>query len=192
MSIATMLRWIAERLAVATPSPHRTHSRTVAFRPSRHTLPPLRWRLPWLAWQWLSWAAVTLLAPPFWIIGVLTLINPHSDEPFFWGATMTIVPVANAVAIVATNQHHYRAPFTRRWAVSRYYFITCMAVSAALFLMLLCCTNAVPNVVSPLAVATYGSRLVTLAAWLACLTSAVGISSSAHASILHAWLAFEP
>jgi hypothetical protein len=95
MSIATMLRWIAERLAVASPSPHRTHSRTVAFRPSRGTLPPLRWRLPWLAWQWLSWVAVTLLAPPFWIIGVLTFINPHSDEPFFWGATMTIVPVAN-------------------------------------------------------------------------------------------------
>lgn len=192
MSIATMLRWIAERLAVASPGPHRTHVRTGTVRTPRRTLPPLRWRLPWQAWQWLSWIVVTVLAPPFWIVGILTVINPHSDEPFFWGATMAIVPVANAAAIVATNQHHHRAPFTSRWAVSRYYFITCMAVSAALFLMLLCCTSAVSDLVSPLAVATYGSRPVTLAAWLAGLTSTVGISSSAHASILHAWLAFEP
>ena len=53
--------------------------------PAAHAalIPPLRWRAPWLAWQLLSWSVLTLLAPPVWMIGMLLLINPASDQPLF-------------------------------------------------------------------------------------------------------------
>ncbi|KVM05442.1 hypothetical protein WL05_05885 [Burkholderia ubonensis] len=158
--------WLATMLA-------RPFAARVAHR-------PLRWRAPWLAWQMLSWVALTLLAPPFWTIGALLLINPSSDQPFFWAAAMAIVPVANGVAIVATNQRHHRAPFLRR-----------TAVGGALFVLLLWQSHAIAGLVGPLAASADGTRRAPLALWVAGLAAAFGVASSAHASIVHAWLAFE-
>ncbi|MBN3824112.1 hypothetical protein G3O00_10870 [Burkholderia sp. Ac-20384] len=189
MSFATMLvRWLAGRLSGAAGMPGRL------FPPAAHAahaalIPPLRWRAPWLVWQLLSWSVLTLLAPPIWMIGTLLLINSSSDQPLFWGLAMTIVPVANGVAIVATNQRHHRMPFTRRPAVAAHMFGIAMAVGCALFVLLLWRTHAIASLVGPLA--NDGMRPATLACWVAGLAALFGVTSSAHASIAHAWLAFE-
>ncbi|WP_412528369.1 hypothetical protein [Burkholderia lata] len=186
MSFATMLvRWLAGRLSGAAGTPGRP------LAPAAHAalIPPLRWRAPWLAWQLLSWSVLTLLAPPIWMIGTLLLINPASDQPLFWGLAMAIVPVANGVAIVATNQRHHRMPFTRRPVVAAHMFGIAMAVGCALFVLLLWRSHAIASLVGPLA--NDGMRPATLACWVAGLAALFGVTSSAHASIAHAWLAFE-
>jgi hypothetical protein len=162
------------------PAAHAAHAARI---------PPLRWRAPWLAWQLLSWSVLTLLAPPTWMIGTLLLINSSSDQPLFWGLAMAIVPVANGVAIVATNQRHHRMPFTRRPAVAAHMFGIAMGVGCALFVLLLWRTHAIASLVGPLA--NDGMRPATLACWVAGLAALFGVTSSAHASIAHAWLAFE-
>lgn len=192
MSFATMLvRWLAGRLSGAAGMPGRLLLPTAHAVHAVHAalIPPLRWRTPWLAWQLLSWSVLTLLAPPIWMIGTLLLINSSSDQPLFWGLAMTIVPVANGVAIVATNQRHHRMPFTRRPAVAAHMFGIAMAVGCALFVLLLWRTHAIASLVGPLA--NDGMRPATLACWVAGLTALFGVTSSAHASIAHAWLAFE-
>lgn len=123
------------------------------------------------------------------MIGTLLLINSSSDQPLFWGLAMAIVPVANGVAIVATNQRHHRMPFTRRPAVAAHMFGIAMAVGCALFVLLLWRTHAIASLVGPLA--NDGMRPATLACWVAGLAALFGVTSSAHASIAHAWLAFE-
>ncbi|KVQ09628.1 hypothetical protein WJ99_19760 [Burkholderia ubonensis] len=160
--------WLATMLA-------RPFAARVAHR-------PLRWRAPWLAWQMLSWVALTLLAPPFWTIGALLLINPSNDQPFFWAAAM---------AIVATNQRHHRAPFLRRTAVALHAFGVATAVGGALFVLLLWQSHAIAGLVGPLAASADGTRRAPLALWVAGLAAAFGVASSAHASIVHAWLAFD-
>ncbi|WP_176050147.1 hypothetical protein [Burkholderia sp. BCC1644] len=186
MSFATMLvRWLAGRLsgAAGMPGPLRPRAAHAASNP------PLRWRTPWLAWQLLSWSVLTLLAPPIWMIGTLLLINPSSDQPLFWALAMAIVPVANGVAIVATNQRHHRAPFTRRPAVAAHMFAIAMIVGCTLFVLLLWRSHAIAGLVGPLA--ADGMRPATLACWVAGLAALFGVTSSAHASIAHAWLAFD-
>ncbi|OXI82180.1 hypothetical protein CFB50_28075 [Burkholderia sp. AU33423] len=189
MSFATMLvRWLAGRLSGTAGLPGRP------LAPAAHAahaalIPPLRWRAPWLAWQLLSWSVLTLLAPPIWMIGTLLLINPASDQPLFWGLAMAIVPVANGVAIVATNQRHHRMPFTRRPVVAAHMFGIAMAVGCALFVLLLWRSHAIASLVGPLA--NDGMRPATLACWVVGLAALFGVTSSAHASIAHAWLAFE-
>ncbi|KAG8149765.1 hypothetical protein [Burkholderia catarinensis] len=186
MSFATMLvRWLAGRLSGAATAPERLLPAAAHAAPSR----PLRWRAPWLAWQLLSWALLTLLAPPVWTIGTLLLINSTSDQPLFWGLVMAIVPVANGVAIVATNQRHHRMPFTRRPAVALHTFAIAMAVGCALFVLLLWRSHAIAGLVGPLA--ADGMHPASLAFWVAGLAAMFGVTSSAHASIAHAWLAFE-
>jgi hypothetical protein len=150
----------------------------------------LRWRMPWLAWQTLSWVSLTLLAPPFWAIGALQMINPHSDQPFLWSALMAIVPLAAGITIVLTNQQHYRAPFRSHRAAAFYYFQRSMALNCVLVVLLLWGTHAIDDLVAPLAIATPGSHPAALALWMTGLVAGFGISSSLHASILHVWLAF--
>ncbi|KVN21091.1 MULTISPECIES: hypothetical protein [unclassified Burkholderia] len=189
MSFAAMLaRWLAVRLSRTTAMPGRLRPTVAGHAAARR---PLRWRAPWLAWQLLSWIALTLLAPPIWTIGTLLLINSSSDQPLFWMLAMAIVPVANAAAIVATNQRHHRAPFTRRSAVALHAFCVAMAVGCTLFVLLLWRSHAIAGLVGPLAVTTGGARSATLACWVTGLAATFGVASSAHASIAHAWLAFE-
>ncbi|NTZ07088.1 hypothetical protein [Burkholderia metallica] len=186
MSFATMLvRWLAGRLSGAAGMPGRSLPSAAHAAP----IPPLRWRAPWLAWQLLSWSVLTLLAPPIWMIGTLLLINPSSDQPLFWALAMAIVPVANGVAIVATNQRHHRTPFTRRPAVAAHTFAIAMIVGCTLFVLLLWRSHAIAGLVGPLA--DDGMRPAPLACWVAGLAALFGVTSSAHASIAHAWLAFE-
>ncbi|WP_232833600.1 hypothetical protein [Paraburkholderia kururiensis] len=152
---------------------------------------PLRWRMPWLAWQSLSWAVLTVLAPPFWAVGMLLVINAHSDQPLFWAATMAIVPIAHGIAIVMVNQLHHRARFTSRRAVALRFFLVSMAVCCVLFVAALWATGAGDALLRPLVETAPGTRIDTLVLPAACVAAAFGISSSAHASIVHAWLAFE-
>ncbi|MBR8147819.1 hypothetical protein [Burkholderia vietnamiensis] len=192
MSFATMLvRWLAGRIAgvAAPPNPQRAAvaRSTVPPRPSR----PLRWRAPWLAWQLLSWCALTLLAPPVWSIGALLLVNASSDQPLFWAFAIAIVPVANGIAIVAANQRHHRMPFTRRSTVALFMFFVATAIGCTLFVLLMWRSHAIPALVGPLAVDGGDLRPATLACWVAALAATFGVTSSAHASIAHAWLAFE-
>ncbi|AXF23114.1 hypothetical protein CUJ89_21880 [Burkholderia pyrrocinia] len=186
MSLATMLvRWLAGRLSGAVGTPGRLLPPAADAAPN----PPLRWRTPWLAWQLLSWTVLTLLAPPILMIGTLLLINPSSDQPLFWGLAMAIVPVANGVAIVATNQRHHRTPFTRRPAVALHMFGIAMIAGCTLFVLLLWRSHTIASLVGPLA--ADGMHPATLACWVAGLAALFGVTSSAHASIAHAWLAFE-
>lgn len=186
MSFATMLvRWLAGRLSGTSAAPQRLLPPAAYAAPNR----PLRWRAPWLAWQLLSWAVLTLVAPPIWTIGTLLLINSSSDQPLFWGLVMAIVPIANGAAIVATNQRHHRTPFTRRSTVALHMFAIAMAVDCALFVLLLWRSHAIAGLVGPLA--ADGMRPASLAFWVAGLAAMFGVTSSAHASIAHAWLAFE-
>ncbi|AOK19338.1 hypothetical protein WT26_25820 [Burkholderia cepacia] len=169
--------WLATMLA-------RPFAARVAHR-------PLRWRAPWLVWHLLSWVLLTLLAPPVWTIGTLLLIDASSDQPLFWMLVMAIVPVANGAAIVAANQRHHRTPFLRRTAVALHAFGVAMAVGCTLFVLLLWQSHAIAGLVGPLAASADGTRRAPLALWVAGLTAMFGVTSSAHASIAHAWLAFE-
>ncbi|WP_175968663.1 hypothetical protein [Burkholderia sp. BCC0322] len=186
MSFATMfVRWLAERLSGQAAAAGRLPP--AAFAAPRRAL---RWRAPWLVWHLLSWVVLTLLAPPIWTIGTLLLIDASSDQPLFWTLAMAIVPVANGAAIVAANQRHHRAPFTRRSTVALYLFFVAMAIGCALFVLLLWRSHAIASLVGPLALTTDGTHPATLAFWVAGLTAMFGVTSSAHASIAHAWLAF--
>ncbi|MDN7902968.1 hypothetical protein QZM18_02370 [Burkholderia diffusa] len=186
MSFATMfVRWLAERLSGHAATAGRLPP--AAFAAPRRSL---RWRAPWLVWHLLSWVVLTLLAPPIWTIGTLLLIDASCDQPLFWTLAMAIVPVANGAAIVAANQRHHRVPFTRRSTVALYLFFVAMAVGCALFVLLLWRSHAIASLVGPLALTTDGTHPATLAFWVAGLTAMFGVTSFAHASIAHAWLAF--
>ena len=99
---------------------------------------------------------------------------------------MAIVPIANGIAIVATNQRHHRMPFTRRAVVATHMFGIAMAVGCALFVLLLWRSHAIASLVGPLAndgIVPRRSRAGSQAAAL------FGVTSSAHEH--RAWLAFE-
>jgi hypothetical protein len=183
----TMFRWLAERVAaVADHSPVAVRfgtTRRPMFAPE-----PMLWRTPWLAWQTLSWAVVTLLAPTFWLTGILLTINAHSDQPFFWPSMMGIVAITNAIAIVHTNQRHHRRPLTGYMQCAWHYFGVCMATGCVLFLLLAWRTGMLQDFTALLG-STMDTRGEML--WTAALTAAFGVLSFAHAAVLHAWLAFE-
>lgn len=192
MSIATILRrWLAGMRTAAQAGAAGSRVRGAGRARAMPHARALRWRGPWLRWQLLSWVALTMLAPPFWSIGTLLLINPSSDQPFFWAAAMAIVPVANGIAIVAANQHHHRTPFTSRRAVAAHCFGVAMTLACVLFALLLWRADAIAALIGPLALSAGGPRDVSLAVWVATLVAGFGFASSAHASMLHAWLAFE-
>ncbi|RKP52488.1 hypothetical protein [Trinickia fusca] len=188
MSIDTMfLKRLARRLGMATDA--QGDARASAWEWEAPA--PLRWRAPWLKWQSLSWMTVTLLAPPFWTIGALLMIDPRSDQPLFWPAAMAVVALANAAAIVATNQRHHRKPFASRRAVAGHYFAVGMGVACALLMLLLDGTGAIGGLVGPLVAKTQCPHSPAIVLWVAGIVAGFGISSSMHASILHAWFAFE-
>ncbi|MGG1948132.1 hypothetical protein AB1286_25555 [Trinickia sp. NRRL B-1857] len=153
---------------------------------------PLQWRKPWYAWQFASWALVTLTAPPFCFVAALLVVDPRSDQPLFWPGALIAVALANAMAIVLSNQRHYRDAFVTRAGAARYYFGIGAASAAGLFLLLVWATGSIATLIDPLASAQALLRPELLALWAVGLAAGFGISSSAHASILHAWLAFEP
>jgi hypothetical protein len=149
----------------------------------------LQWRSPWLAWQLLSWIVVTVLAPPFWMIGALLIINPHSDCPLFWPSVMGVVAVANAVAIIYTNQNHRRQPFIGFTKPMLRYFVVAMVTGCAL-LLLLAWTTGVFQDFSGLLTGDVGNT-ISMEGWAAAIIVAFGILSFTHACVLHAWLAFK-
>jgi hypothetical protein len=183
----TMFRRLAERVAAVadhrTPTVHPGGARRRVFAPD-----PLLWRTPWLAWQILSWVTVTLLAPTFWVTGILLMINSHSDQPFFWPSMMAIVAITNVVAILHTNQHHFRRPFTGHMRLALHYFGVCVLTGSVLFLLLAWSTGILHDLVAPLASTVDAPAPLV---WTAVVTAAFGLVSFAHASVLHAWFAFE-
>lgn len=192
MSIAMMLlRRLAGLLVPSTMSSRRTALATPGDARGLPAPALLQWRAHWLAWQFLSWTSVTLLAPPFWMIGILLMINAHSDQPLFWSLTMAIVPVANAVAIVHANQRHHRRPFSARWQVSLHYFGAGMLTGCTLFMLIGWYTGALQGLVEPLVVTMVASSPAAIVLWSGAVIAGFGVLSFAHASMLHAWLAFE-
>ncbi|NIE86725.1 MULTISPECIES: hypothetical protein [unclassified Burkholderia] len=189
MSIATIVRrWLAARLGAAQTA--GIGSRGTRWRRAE-PVRALRWRAPWLPWQLLSWVLTSMLAPPFWIVGTLLLINPDSDQPFFWVAAMAIVPVANGIAMVAANQRHHQAPFASRAAVAACLFAVAIAVSCTLFALLLWGSRSAAELVGLLALAPGTAGGPTALSRIVLLVGSFGIASSLHAAVLHAWLAFE-
>jgi hypothetical protein len=170
----------------------RTKSTVARAEDDYVPLLPLRWRKPWYAWQLLSWALVTMTAPPFCFVAVLLAVDPRSDQPLFWPGALIVVAVAQAAAIVLSNQRHYRSVFVSRPAAARYYFGAGALLATVLCLLLIWATGSVATLIEPLASAQTVLRPASQALWAAGLAAGFGISSSAHASILHAWLAFEP
>ena len=101
---------------------------------------------------------------------------------------MAIVPIANGIAIVATNQRHHRMPFTRRAVVATHMFGIAMAVGCALFVLLLWRSHAIASRSARWQTTACVPRRSRAGSQAAAL---FGVTSSAHASIAHAWLAFE-
>jgi hypothetical protein len=193
MSIAMVLvRWLTSQLIIGTqaafgaaPARQRKNSYAAVQQ-------PLQWRAPWLTSQLLSLFVATLLAPTFWGIGTLLMIDARSDHPFFWPAAMAIVALTNVIAIVCANQRHHRRAFTGRAALAMYYFCVSMLTGGALFLLLGWSTGALHDFAGPMA-ATQSAVGASAATMLWSLVIAAGFSvlSFTHAGILHAWLAFE-
>jgi hypothetical protein len=192
----TLLRWLSGRLAtragitggtLAAPPGGVDNTRRVAL-----ALAPLQWRKPWRTWQLASLGTTTLLAPTFWIVGILLMIDAHSDHPLFWPSTMAIVALTNAVAIVFTNQRHHRRPFRGRRQLALCHFGVSMLTGCGLFLLLGCSTGFLQSfaglmtVVLP-AVGATGTTVLGCAA----MAAGFGLLSFAHAGMLHAWFAFE-
>ena len=185
MSFATMLvRWLAGRLSGAAGMPGRP------LAPAAHAalIPPLRWRAPWLAWQLLSWSVLTLLAPPVWMIGMLLLINPASDQPLFWGSRWRSYPSQTGSrssrrtsGITACRSRGVR--WSRR---------TCSASRWPSVVRCSCCCCGVRTRSPARSARWQTTACVRDARVLGRRPAALfGVTSSAHASIAHAWLAFE-
>jgi hypothetical protein len=154
----------------------------------------LRWRSPWRMWQSVSWLVNTLLAPTFSVIGILLLINAHSDCPTFWPSAMAVVALTNAIAIVDANQRHHRRPFGSRVRVALRYFGVSALVGGALFMVLVWGTGILEDVARPLMLADGLARAagsLTQLQWTVGATAAFVVLSFAHACVLHAWFAFE-
>lgn len=180
MSITMMLiRWLISQLAagthaalVMTTQPKKHQRATVA----RY---PLQWRTPWLRSQLLSLLVTTLLAPTFWGIGILLVIDARNDQPFFWPSAMAIVALVNFFAIVCINQRQHRRPFVSRAGLALFYTGVCLPAASALLLLSGWMTGALAdfsgqNAMIPLAIA-----------------GCYAIVSFAHAGLAHAWLAFD-
>ncbi|WP_186162740.1 hypothetical protein [Burkholderia gladioli] len=190
MWIATLIRrWLAGKLAAA---PDAGLARARAVRGG--AAPPvraLRWRAPWLPRQLASWMLSTLLAPPFWSIGILLLINPDSDQPFLWVIAMGIVPLANGIAMIAANQRHHRAPFLARRAAAAYLFAIGASAACGFCALLLWGSHSAAELVGLLALAPDGTREASATLHELLLVGGFGIASALPASLLHAWLAFD-
>jgi len=171
------------------PMYNRYVAATLKFRDARNRAAkwPVTWRAPRLRWQLLSWFATTLLAPPFWAIGILLMINPHSDQPLFWPSAMAVVAIANAVAIVDVNQRHHRRPFTSRLGVAVRYFGISLLTGCTLFLVVALNTGICRDFAALLGI----TGPTTAVLWILALAISFGILSFLHASLMHAWLGFE-
>jgi hypothetical protein len=182
----SLFRRLADRVAALADNRfaavHFGATRRYTFAPE-----PLLWRTPWPAWQLLSWVVVTLLAPTFWLTGILLTINSHSDQPLFWPSLMGIVAITNAVAIVHTNQRHHRRPLTGYVQCALHYFRVCMITGCALFLLLAWSSGVLHDFTAPLA-STMGTSDLVL--WTVAIAG-FGVVSFAPASLLHGWMAFE-
>lgn len=152
---------------------------------------PLQWRGPWQAWQLLSWALGTLLAPGFWFVGSLLLVNAHCDHPLFWFSLPAIVLIGNAVAIVHTNQQHHRMAFGRRTTLALRHAVAGMVTGSLLFLLAGWGSGFLPDAVAPMSGAAPGAfQGMATALWSLASAAAFGFLSFAHAGVLHAWLGF--
>jgi hypothetical protein len=197
MSVTTvLLRWLTARLATGADTTHRSATADIddaqRARGLTATRLPLQWRTPWRPVQLLSWSLSTLLAPPFWVIGILLMIDSHSDHPFFWPSLMVIVAIGNSVAILATNQRHHRRPFTARLSVALLYFVVSMLMGVVLFLMVGLSTGALQDFVGPMSAALPAAGpMMATTLWSAAIAAGFGLLSFTHASLMHAWFAFE-
>jgi hypothetical protein len=196
MSMTTMLlRRLAAHLAIGALATLRTAisdtgSAKVDARSRAPARLPLQWRAPWRTSQLLSFTASTLLAPPFWVVAILLMIDSHSDNPFFWPALMAIVGIGNLCAIVHANQRHHRRPYIGRMQVALHYLATSMLVGSVLFLLVGWSTGALQDFSGPMATALPAGT-ASQGLWALILAGGFSLLSFAHASILHAWFAFE-
>jgi hypothetical protein len=185
MSITMVLvRWLTSQLAAGTQAALGIKTQAKGHQRGRVAVAaavrrPLQWRAPWLPAQLLSLFVTTLLAPTFWGIGILLMIDARSDHPFFWPAAMAIVAVANVVAIVCANQRQHRRAFASRGALATYYFAMSALAGSALILLLGWETGALRD---------FAGQIAALPIVIAACYS---LLSFAHAGLLHAWLAFE-
>ncbi len=157
-----------------------------------HSLPPLRWRGPWWAWQLLAGAIATVTAPTFLIVGSALLINAHSDHPLFWWSLPVIVAIGNAAAILCINQQHHRAPFTDRQALARRHVAISTVTGASLFLFVGLVSGFLLDVATPLSNAantTFPAFASTLCSTGVAIVFA--LLSFAHAGAVHAILGFQ-
>lgn len=165
---------------------------TVAARHRTHSLPPLRWRGPWWAWQLLAWVIATVTAPTFLIVGWALLINAHSDHPLFWWSLPVIVAIGNATAILCINQQHHRKPFTERQTLARRHVVVGSLIGASLFLLVGLISGFLPDVAIPLSNAANTTfPAFTSALCNAGLAIVFALLSFAHAGAVHATLGFQ-
>ncbi|WP_233839104.1 hypothetical protein [Paraburkholderia sp. ZP32-5] len=183
MSLTELIeQWLAGLRAILftwqTPRGGRS-ARTLRF--------PLTWRAPWQAWQLLSLTAGTLVSPPFCVIGILLLINAHSDRRWFWPSVLVLIALTNAITIVAVNQRHHRRPFIRYRQVILHYLKVCLLVGSGLFLLLAWSMGILHDFIATVGASDPGSELL----WNCALNACFVIPAFLPASVIHAQLAFE-
>ncbi|WP_447774150.1 hypothetical protein [Variovorax boronicumulans] len=151
----------------------------------------LHWRDRWWAWLLASWILATLLAPTFWIIGILLALDSRSDHPAFWPLLMFSVALTHAVTIACVNQRQHRKAYVCREGLARHYCGISQRIGAVCFLVTGWSSGFLPDVTLPttqfhFSLATAATALM----WNLLLAWIFTLGSFAHAGAIHARLGF--
>lgn len=151
----------------------------------------LQWRDRWWAWLPTSWILTTLLAPTFWIIGILLVLDSRSDHPTFWPLLMGSVALTHAAAIVCINQRQHRKAYVCREGLAQHYCGVSQRIGAVCFLVAGWSSGFLPDVTLPTARIHFSPvTAATALMWNLLLAWLFSLGSFAHAGAIHARLGF--
>ncbi|MGJ7542482.1 hypothetical protein [Variovorax sp. LT1R16] len=175
----------------ATPAWPTQTARSQPCSDSSNSPSRLHWRDRWWAWLLASWLLTTLLAPTFWIIGILLALDSRSDHPAFWPLLMGSVALTHAVTIVCVNQRQHRKAYVCREGLARHYCGISQRIGAVFFLGVGWGSGFLPALTLPTAQIHF-SLVATATAlmWNALLAWLFSLSSFAHAGVIYARLGF--
>lgn len=152
----------------------------------------LQWRAPCWACLMASWLLGTVIAPTFWLTGILLAIDSRSDHPAFWPSLMGIVAFVNAMTIVRINQRQHRQAYVCREALARHYRGgMSQRMGAVLFLVAGWGSGFLQDITLP-AAQDHASLVATATAvmWSMLLAWLFSLGSFTHVGVIHARVGF--
>ncbi|THF58672.1 hypothetical protein [Pseudothauera rhizosphaerae] len=149
----------------------------------------LAWRTPWLSWQAFAWLTATLMAPPFWGIGLMLMIDARSDHPAFWPSAMAAVAISQFVAILSANQCHHRRPFRHRSHLLLWHWGISTVTAGVLLLLVGWWSGFLPGIFSGSSGAAVAG-IDTAVLWSLATATGFGLLSSLPGGLVCAWLNF--